>query len=394
MNRSIVSVNGRNAKRYCLLSTVYFPLDSPPTTSVILSANVQRGFGTSPKLVPPLRLPPFCCKTQRLAASEFHLMSATARTREGRRQPTRDQGRLLLVTDDPQLAVYSAALEERGFVVAGVSGGAKALVALQRTRPHVVVADAGLKGISAAELTRMLSDPQTAVPVVLAGLDPSTHDRRGAAMDEGASDYFELPAEFRLLAARAAQLVAHRLTIDRLRAEADQDFLTGLANRRRFRKALGLEVERWRRYKVPCALLLLDIDHMKRVNDTHGHPAGDRVIRAVADVLVELSRDNDTAARLGGEEFALLLAGTGSEKAVAAAERVRAALAERPLPEVGCVTVSLGVASCPSNALTERELFTASDSALYCAKRGGRNRAVLAGTYVQNYESSSVVDIS
>ena len=322
-------------------------------------------------------------------------MTATARIGERRRQPSRDQGRLLLVTDDPQLAGYAAGLEERGFVVAGVAGGAKALVALQRTRPHVVVADAGLKGISAPELTRMLADSSAAVPVVLAGLDPSTPERRGAAMDAGASDYFELPAEFRLLAARAGQLVAHMLTIDHLRAEADQDFLTGLANRRRFRKALGQEVERWRRYRVPCALLLLDIDHLKRINDTYGHPAGDRVIRSVADVLVELSRDNDTAARLGGEEFALLLAGVGNEKALAAAERVREAVAERPLAEVGRVTVSLGVAACPSNALTERELFTASDTALYSAKHGGRNRAVLAGAYVQSFGATpAAADVS
>ena len=315
-------------------------------------------------------------------------MTATART-TGRRQQSRDQGRLLLVTDDAKLAAHAAGLEERGFVVAGVAGGAKALVALQRTRPHVVIADTGLRGISAAELTRMLSDPQTAVPVVHAGHDPSTRELRGAAMDAGASDYFQLPEEFSLLAARVEQLVAHRLTVDRLRAEADQDYLTGLANRRRFRKALGQEVERWRRYKVPCALLLLDIDHMKRVNDTHGHPAGDRVIRFIADVLAELSRDNDTAARLGGEEFALLLAGTDDAKAFVAAERVRLAVAERPLPEVGGVTVSLGVAACPSNALTERELFSASDTALYQAKRTGRNRAVLAGTYTAPPDSAS-----
>ena len=317
-------------------------------------------------------------------------MTATARTTAGgRRQPTRDQGRLLLVSDDPQLAAYAAALEELGFVVAGVSGGAKALVALQRARPHVVIADAGLKGISAADLTRMLSDAQTAVPVMLAGHDPSTTERRGAAMDAGASDYFQLPEEFRLLAARAGQLVAHRLTVDRLRAEADQDYLTGLANRRRFRKALGQEVERWRRYQVPCALLLLDIDHMKRVNDTYGHPAGDRVIRFIADVLAELSRDNDTAARLGGEEFALLLAGVDCDKALAAAERVRVAVAERPLPEVGHVTVSLGVAACPSSAKSERELFSASDTALYGAKRSGRNRAVLAGSLVKTFDESA-----
>jgi diguanylate cyclase (GGDEF)-like protein len=304
-------------------------------------------------------------------------MTATARFTDGR-QPTRDQGRLLLVTDDPRVSAYGAGLEERGFHVAGVAGGVKALVALQRTRPHVVVADASVKGVSASELARMLAGAQEPVPVILAGFEPSTPERRGGAMAAGASDYFRLPEEFQLLTARAAQLVAYRLTVDRLRAEADRDYLTGLANRRRFRKALEQEVERWRRYDIPCALMLLDIDHMKRVNDTHGHPAGDRVISSVADVLSELSRDNDTAARLGGEEFALLLAGVGSEKAFAAAERVRVAVSGRRVEGVGGVTVSVGVASCPENARTERELFGTSDAALYRAKQEGRNRAFLA----------------
>src|ERR687894_866042 len=272
-------------------------------------------------------------------------MTATARFTDGRRQPARDQGRVLLVTDDPRVSAYGAGLEERGFCVAGVAGPRHVPVALPPAPPHVVVADAAVRGVSATELARMLSDAQEPVPVVLAGFDPATAERRGEAMAAGASDYFQLPEEFGLLAARAAQLISYRLTVDRLRAEADRDYLTGLANRRRFRKALEQEVERWRRYDIPCALLLLDIDHMKRVNDTYGHPAGDRVIRTVAEVLAELSRDNDTAARLGGEEFALLLAGVGSDKALAAAERVRAAVAERRLEEVGGVTVSVGVAS-------------------------------------------------
>ncbi|MDT7687733.1 MAG: hypothetical protein QOE46_492 [Acidobacteriota bacterium] len=315
-------------------------------------------------------------------------MSATARITNERRRTTREQGRVLLVADDSGMDEYAAGLKQGGFSVAGVAGGAKALIALQRTRPHVVVADVRLKGIRACELARMLSEAQDAVPVVLVGTDAATVERRGEAMAADASDYFQLPSELRLLVARVRQLVSHSLTVDRLRAEADRDYLTGLANRRRFRKALGQEVERWRRYRIPCALLLLDIDHMKRVNDTYGHPAGDRVIRSVADVLIELSRDNDTAARLGGEEFALLLAGVESEKAFAAAERVRLAVAASQLEDIGGVTVSIGVAACPSNARTERELFDASDTALYRAKYEGRNLTMLAGTHANLSEVS------
>lgn len=308
-------------------------------------------------------------------------MTATSRTRDGRRQSARDQGRLLLVADDPRVAAYAAALEEAGFTVAGVSGGARALVALQRARPHVVVADVGLKGIRATELARMLSEAQDAVPVVLAGVEDATQRLRLEALEAGASDYFQLPSDLPLLVARARQLVSLMLTIERLRAEADRDYLTGLANRRRFRKALGQEVERWRRYRIPCSLLMLDVDYMKRINDAHGHPAGDRVIRLVASALTELSRDNDTAARLGGEEFALLLAGVGSEKALVAAERLRIAVATQPLEDIGVVTISVGVASCPDNARTERELFGTSDAALYRAKQEGRNMTVVASAF-------------
>jgi diguanylate cyclase (GGDEF)-like protein len=124
--------------------------------------------------------------------------------------------------------------------------------------------------------------------------------------------------------------------------------------------------------------VLVDIDHLKKINDRHGHSAGDRVIRHTADALTELSRDNDTAARLGGEEFALLLAGADDAKGLAAAERLRVVVSSTPVEGVGTVTISLGVAACPSHAGTERALYGASDAALYRAKGEGRDRTALA----------------
>jgi diguanylate cyclase (GGDEF)-like protein len=166
--------------------------------------------------------------------------------------------------------------------------------------------------------------------------------------------------------------------MDRLRAEADLDHLTGLANRRRFRVALTREVERWRRYGVPCALLLLDIDYMKAINDKYGHPAGDAVIREIAGTLAKVSRNNDTAARLGGEEFALLFAGIDDTKAELAAKRLLTILAEQHVEGVGNISVSIGVAACPAHADSERALYAASDRALYVAKNEGRNRLAVA----------------
>jgi diguanylate cyclase (GGDEF)-like protein len=290
---------------------------------------------------------------------------------------TRSRGRVLLITDDEQSPLVDG-LSDRGIDVVGVSTATAAIISLQRARPHLVVANPLAKGLRVSELSRILEQLDDGIPLVLAGSLPTNLENRLAALNEGAFDYFELPLELELLLRRTEQLIALRQKIDRLRADADLDSLTGLANRRRFRVALIREVERWRRYNMPCSLLLLDIDHLKLINDEFGHPTGDLVIRQVAQTLSEVLRDNDAAARLGGEEFALLLAGTDVEKAGVAAERLREVISRRKVEGVGSVTVSIGVAGCPASGTSERALYAASDEALYVAKNGGRNRVAVA----------------
>ena len=308
--------------------------------------------------------------------SPGRIMSARAEKRIAERN-ARSTGRVLLVTDEQHPPLVQL-LHAKGIEVVGVSTGTGAIVSLQRSRPHLVVANPLATGLSIGELARMLEQSDNGVPLVLAGSAPATRETRMAALCDGAFDYFELPVEVDLLVKRIEQLIALRQKIERLRADADLDALTGLANRRRFRVALVREVERWRRYNVPCALLLLDIDLLKVINDKFGHPAGDAVIRQIAQILSEVSRDNDTAARLGGEEFALLLAGIEVEKAAAAAERLREVISRRVVDGVGHVTVSIGVAGCPASGTAERTLYSASDEALYVAKNGGRNRIAVA----------------
>ena len=304
-------------------------------------------------------------------------MSARTEKRTSPKPTDRTRGRVLLIADDDQ-ARFVEAITARGMTVAGVSNGAAALVSLQRSRPHVVVANPSSRGLKIRELAKTLAQSDDGIPLVLAGSQTSTVDIRHAALREGAFDYFELPLEFDLLVEKTQQLVALRQKIDELRSYADLDSLTGLATRRRFRVALARDVERWRRSRVPCALLMLDIDHLKRINDQYGHPTGDAVIRQIASTLKEVSRDNDTAARLGGEEFALLLAGVDLQKAAAAAERLRTVLSGRRVDGVGTVTVSIGVAGCPESATSERTLYSASDSALYVSKNAGRDRVSIA----------------
>jgi diguanylate cyclase (GGDEF)-like protein len=308
-----------------------------------------------------------------LSASRSLIMSSRAEKEPITKPSERARGRVLLIADNKQ-PQFADALSAKGVDVFGVSNGAAAMVSLTRTRPHLVVAHTATRGLRVKELAKMLAQSDDGIPLILTGAEPSTVSLRQAAILDGAFDYFTLPDELELLVERTQQLVLLRQKMDRLRADADLDSLTGLANRRRFRVALARELERWRRYRSPCALLMLDIDHLKAVNDKFGHPVGDMVIRQIAQTLKEVSRDNDTAARLGGEEFALLLAGVELHRAVAAAERLRTVLGAKRVEGVGTVTVSIGVAACPENATSERMLYSASDGALYVSKNAGRDR--------------------
>jgi len=158
------------------------------------------------------------------------------------------------------------------------------------------------------------------------------------------------------------------------------DPLTGLANRRGLERYATPLWEQSARAGDPLGVIIMDIDHFKRVNDTQGHAAGDVVIREVADVLARQTRERDVAARLGGEEF-LLLAAAPTGQALAVAERLRRSVEER----LGSVTVSVGVHEAIPGAadVLPSALWTAvavADTALYAAKRGGRNRCAVSGT--------------
>jgi diguanylate cyclase (GGDEF)-like protein len=184
-----------------------------------------------------------------------------------------------------------------------------------------------------------------------------------------------------------ARLVEQVEVIERLRAElaeeAVRDPLTGLHNRRHLDRALRADLAS-RPRTGHLAVLVVDVDHFKAVNDRLGHAAGDRVLTAVAGTLARAVRDGDTAARLGGEEFVLVLPGAGRVQALERAERIRGAVAGT-VHHVGGdgavtgVTVSIGVAVCPADGTSAAALLEAADRALYAAKAAGRDRVVVAG---------------
>ena len=168
-----------------------------------------------------------------------------------------------------------------------------------------------------------------------------------------------------------------------LKRRSTHDGLTGTVNRGEFEDRLINECKSADRNKRPLALLMVDVDFFKRINDVHGHQAGDRALQAVAKLLSATMRPGDLVARYGGEEFAVILPGTNERSAVAAAERLRRTIEKASINcAVGteiCVTVSVGCADRGRHALAPHELVKAADTALYRAKETGRNRVVSAG---------------
>jgi diguanylate cyclase (GGDEF)-like protein len=175
--------------------------------------------------------------------------------------------------------------------------------------------------------------------------------------------------------AALARAYSHRAA----EARASTDALTGLPNRRYFDEFCGLLARR-RRADDAVGVLMVDIDHFKLVNDRHGHPAGDQVLRAVAAAIASAVREHDVPARFGGEEFAVLLRNPSHEIAMEVGERIRAAVKQLDLREFGPshVTVSVGVAMARMPDQPISEIVDQADHALYRAKRGGRDRVIAA----------------
>ena len=169
-----------------------------------------------------------------------------------------------------------------------------------------------------------------------------------------------------------ARLRESRTELERLSAT---DALTGLYNRLRMMEALENEVRRSRRMRHPFAVVMADVDLFKRYNDEYGHPAGDSVLKRVAAIMREASRDVDFVARYGGEEFLIMMPETEIDGATEFAERIRKKLAAEGLP-AGHITLSLGVAAFPMHGDTPDQLIAEADAALYLAKRAGGDRVV------------------
>ncbi len=321
---------------------------------------------------------------------------------------------ILLVDDDPaNIQHVREGLASHGYRFREAHDGTEALRSLREVRPDLIIMDVEMPRLGGVEVCRIIKANGGEggfgfIPVILVTARQAAGKVEG--LELGADDYLVKPFDMLELSARVKSMlrlkalqdavVEKNRELDRANKELDRankelaqkreellaltrtDALTGLNNRRYFEERLTEEFARSTRYRSPLSLVMMDIDHFKRLNDTYGHPFGDEVLRRVAQTVRGKLREVDFVARYGGEEIIALLPETGPKEALGACERVREAIAALQLEHRASdgtrktvqVTASLGVANMPSKSLLAMdELLRAADTCLYEAKAAGRN---------------------
>jgi diguanylate cyclase (GGDEF)-like protein len=315
----------------------------------------------------------------------------------------------ILVVDDSrtQLEWVQQALVREGFEVRTAADGKEAIRKVKLEPPDLVLLDMILPDMDGLEVLRIIKarKDEDFIPVIILSVKADL-DSKVAGLRIGADDFLAKPfAEAELLARCAAMLRIKKLqdelhaTKRMLEEQTITDSLTGLRNRRFFDERLHEEFGRAQRYSDPVSLIMLDLDHFKRVNDRFGHQTGDIVLRESAGLLKASLRDPDIPARYGGEEFAVILPKTHVQGALAVAERIWRAIGEKVFlqaneglagasPAELRVTVSIGIAFFPSKDISTANLLVKfADEALYQAKRSGRNSICLYQAQAYRYEA-------
>lgn len=314
-------------------------------------------------------------------------VSATSANIAGTRSEIVRANSVLVADDDPvSLALLESCLKKWKFEVIRVTDGLRAWEELEKDNaPSLIILDWMMPGISGVELCRKIRERKAAhYPYILLLTAKSTKEDLVEALDAGADDYLIKPFDTNELLSRlkvGSRILKLQNDLlrkeEELRFEAMHDRLTGLWNRGAILDFMERETARAKRSKKAVGVLLADIDHFKRINDTYGHQVGDAVLKAVGERLVRGTRSYDWAGRYGGEEFLVLLCNCDPDSVAVCAERLREIIASEPVRIDGLeltVTVSIGAAmSSAERALRSDELIGIADAALYRAKHRGRN---------------------
>lgn len=307
------------------------------------------------------------------------------------------KARVLLVEDDPiQASVTKSILMKVGYEVLLAEDGINAIKLVKSEKPDIILLDVILPGMDGYEVCRWLKldESSKGIPVIMLTVKKELSDKI-SGLQIGADDYLpkpynELELNARIYASLRTKALQDELKLknkqledllERVNYMAITDALTGLFNRRHFRVVLTSEYERAKRYRTPFSLVMIDIDHFKKINDTFGHDVGDAVLKEVSDIFLKNVREIDTASRYGGEEFIIILPNTDKAHSLIVAERIRQQIENHEFDKVGRrISVSIGVSGMPdAEAENEEKLIRCADFAMYRAKQLGRNRTVTAG---------------
>jgi len=296
-----------------------------------------------------------------------------------------DQNPVLLVIDDaPEIhRLLAVRLKDEGLEFMTALSGPEGLELAESNQPSLILLDLGMPGHDGFQTLRDLKENRATmeIPVIVLSADANAASKV-RAFEIGAMDYVTKPMDVAELRARIQSAIRISRLMKLLEQRAQIDGLTGLWNRNYFNDRLGREQAEASRKHSPLALVMCDLDHFKRLNDSYGHPAGDAVIQAFAGILNRELRAYDVPCRYGGEEFAIILPRTTAEETVAVCDRIRRALeltSFKKYPEMHA-TASFGVAAhVEEGACDPAKLIEAADKTLYHAKQNGRNRVHIYG---------------
>jgi len=334
--------------------------------------------------------PPAKGRDERLASCNENIVRQAARgARERHKQdyPANPVKKIsvLVVDDEPDIVrIVGRALQGAGYKVLEAYDATSAWKLLRRNPVDIIVCDIMMPEVSGLDLCRSVKrDARLQECHFILLTAKSGVDERVAGLDAGADDYIPKPFDIQELLARVN--AGRRIVSSRRQLHEDSvtDPLTGLYTRRVLWAFLDKELARARRYDYDLSMLVIDIDHFKRLNDTYGHLAGDEVLRQIGRLIRQRLRKSDVAVRFGGEEFVLLLPQTDSSGAEVLGRRLCEAVCnkqfqyqDKPLP----AAVSIGAASLADYPdATPQTLFEQADAAMYQAKQAGGNRVLTAG---------------
>jgi diguanylate cyclase (GGDEF)-like protein len=292
------------------------------------------------------------------------------------RRTHQSRGRVLIGEDDREQALaLRSILVDEDYDVALATDGAQVVRLAQKLRPDLILLDVHMPVLDGFDaLDELVGDARTRdLPIlIVSGADDLLPRVRELKLDN--VDFLRKPFSLMELLARVDRSLNQAAAREHLRNEASIDDLTGLGNPRYLRERLSLEQSRIARYGTHSAIVMVDVDKLKQINDRHGHVVGSRILRAIGQTLRREIRDTDLAARYGGDEFVVLLPHTTAPEACAFAERVLAHLG-RLRPEGIDVSLSMGVAALEGSGGQSIDLvFAQADAAAYRAKRSGGSR--------------------